>query len=87
MPGERAGFRPEWARLDAAGQIAGSVGRVRLLGTRGGVAEGLVTVLTEHGEVNVRGPVEVREGDAVQIRVDRYVAFAEELRIAEGELS
>ncbi len=87
VPGDRAGFRPEWASIDSGGQLAGSVGRVRLLGTRGGVAEGLVTVFTEHGEVNVRGPVEVQEGDAVGIRVDRYVAFADELRIAEGELT
>ncbi len=86
VDGERAGFRPEWAGLDADGQIAGSVQRVRVLGTRGGVTEGLTTVATEHGGITVRGPVEASEGDAVRIRVHRYVAFAETRQIGSGEL-
>ncbi len=87
VDGERAGFRPEWAALEADGQIAGAVRRVRLLGTRSGVAEGLTTVDTVHGDITVRGPVTASEGDRVHVRVNRYVAFAETRQIGSGELT
>ena len=83
---ERVGFRSEWARLtegdgasrpqDPALVIAGAVRRQRALGTRDGVANGLVTVSTEAGEVVVSGACTHVGGARVAVCIDQHVRFA-----------
>lgn len=84
--GERVGFRPEWAVLDSSGPLPGVVTRARVFGTREGVAFGLVTLATEHGELSVRANTEVAVGTETALRVQRYVAFANQHKVGEGEL-
>ena len=83
--GERLGFRPEWAQLDANGPVRGKVTRVRFQGTRDGVPRGLVTLATEHGDLAVRGAADVPVGTRTGIRVCRYVAFSRERQVGAGE--
>ena len=84
--GERLGFRPEWAVLDDSGPVQGVVTRARIQGTRDGVPYGLVTLATEHGELSVRGAANVEVGKNTGLRVRRYVAFAGQQKVGEGEL-
>ncbi len=84
--GERLGFRPEWAVLDDSGPVQGVVTRARIEGTRDGVPYGLVTLATEHGELSVRGAANVEVGRNTGLRVRRYVAFAGQQKVGEGEL-
>ena len=84
--GERLGFRPEWAMLDDSGPVPGVVTRIRVQGTRDSTPHGLVTLSTEHGELSVRGAVDVEVGTNTALRVNRYVAFAGQRKVGEGEL-
>ena len=84
--GERLGFRPEWAVLDDSGPLQGVVTRTRIQGTRDGAPYGLVTLATEHGELSVRGAANVEVGKNTGLRVRRYVAFAGQQKVGEGEL-
>lgn len=84
--GERVGFRPEWAALDDDGPIRGAVSRVRLQGTRDGVAYGVVSIATDHGELSVRGVADCQVGQNTALSVRRYVAFADQRKVGEGEL-
>ena len=65
-----------------------TVNRVRLQGTRGGEPYGLVSLATDHGELVVRGalPTLPTPGQATGVRVQRYVAYQDGLKVAEGEL-
>ena len=85
---ERAGFRAEWAVLDPDGPIRGTVQRQRLQGTRNGSGFGLTTLDTPHGLLCVRGemPSSSLLGQTNGIRVLRYVAFENKLKVGEGEL-
>jgi glycerol transport system ATP-binding protein len=83
--GERLGFRPEWAALDDGGPLAGVVTRTRIQGTRNGIPYGLITLKTEHGELSVRDAADVEVGRRTAMRVHRYVAFAGERKVGEGE--
>jgi len=83
--GDRVGFRPEWAILDDIGPLAGTVSRLRTLGTRDGVAWGITTVATEFGELAVRGPIDLvnqSPGTKTALKVQRYVAFANRMRVS-----
>jgi len=84
---DRAGFRPEWANLDEAGQVRGTVTRTRFQGTRAGEPLGVVTLATAHGEIAVRGPTDTAIGTQTAVRVRRYVAFAAQRRVASGEIA
>ena len=84
--GERLGFRPEWAVLDASGPVQGVVTRTRIQGTRDGAPYGLVTLATEYGELSVRDATNVEVGKNTALRVRRYVAFAGQQKVGEGEL-
>ena len=84
--GERLGFRPEWAVLDDNGPLQGVVTRTRIQGTRDGAPYGLVTLATQHGELSVRGAADVKVGRNTALRVRRYVAFAGQQKVGEGEL-
>ena len=84
--GERLGFRPEWAVLDDDGPVKGVVTRTRLQGTRNGTSFGIVTLLTEYGDLNIRGAAEVDVGANTALQIKRYVAFTDERRIGGGEL-
>lgn len=84
--GERVGFRPEWAVLDDSGQVKGVVTRTRIQGTRDSVPYGLVTLATEHGELSVRCAADVEVGSHTALRVHRYVAFAGQQKVGEGEI-
>lgn len=83
---ERLGFRPEWAVLDDNGTLPGIVTRTRIQGTRDGVPYGLVTLATEHGELSVRGAAGIEVGTHTALRVHRYVAFAGQRKVGDGEL-
>ena len=85
---QRIGFRAEWAELDPHAPLRGKVTRERVLGTRDGAPFGLVTIDTAHGLVTVRGklPGAGLRGHEMGIRVQRYVAFVDGLKVAEGEL-
>jgi glycerol transport system ATP-binding protein len=90
VPGQRAGFRPEWAQLVHQGEIMGEVKRKRVQGTRHGSPFGLVTLDTAYGPLAVRGDLtlndqEVNIGTRLGIQVARYVAFTEQLKVGEGE--
>jgi glycerol transport system ATP-binding protein len=84
---QRLGFRAEWAELDSRARLRGRVTRERVLGTRDGEPFGLVTIDTAHGLVTVRGrlPRAALLGRETGIRVQRYVAFVDELKVGEGE--
>jgi glycerol transport system ATP-binding protein len=84
--GERLGFRPEWATLNDSGPLQGVVKRTRIEGTRDGIPYGLVTLATEHGELTVRGAADIEVGRHTALRVHRYVAFAGQRKVGEGEL-
>lgn len=84
--GQRLGFRPEWAVLDDNGPLQGVVTRTRIQGTRDGAPYGLVTLATKHGEISVRGTADVEVGMNTALRVHRYVAFADQQKVGEGEL-
>lgn len=82
--GERVGFRPEWAHVDPVGAIAGTVARLRTLGTREGKPWGITTLETEHGGVAVRGPIDadaMAPGTKTAIDVQRYIAFTNGRRV------
>ena len=85
---QRVGFRAEWATLDAAAALRGTVIRERVQGTRAGAPFGLLTIDTDHGPLTVRGPLphDSLLGSASGLRVQRYVAFNNGLKVAEGEL-
>jgi glycerol transport system ATP-binding protein len=88
---ERIGFRPEWASMDTQGSLRGTVTRTRVLGARGGQPYGLVTLATEFGSVSVRAPLQVSDasvepGAQVGVRIQRYVAFTAQQKVAEVEL-
>jgi len=84
--GERVGFRPEWADLDDNGPLQGVVARTRIEGTRDSVSYGLVTLATEHGALSVRCATDVEVGTKTALRVHRYVAFAGQHKVGEGEI-
>lgn len=84
--GERLGFRPEWAVLDDSGPLRGVVTRTRVQSTRDSIPYGLVTLATEHGELSVRSAVDIGVGTNTALRVHRYVAFADQQKVGEGEL-
>jgi glycerol transport system ATP-binding protein len=84
--GERLGFRPEWAELDDSGPVQGVVTRTRIQGTRDGKPYGVVTLSTKYGELSVRGPANTKVGRNTALRVHRYVAFANQQKVGEGEL-
>ncbi len=84
--GERLGFRPEWAVIDADGQLEGVVKQTRTQGTRNGDPFGVVTLTTEHGDLSVRGKAFVKVGTHTALRVRRYVAFAGQRKVGAGEL-
>jgi glycerol transport system ATP-binding protein len=84
--GDRLGFRPEWAVLDDSGPVQGIVSRTRVQRTQNSIPYGLVTLATEHGELSVRGVVNVEVGTNTALRVRRYVAFANQQKVGEGEL-
>ncbi len=84
--GERVGFRPEWAVLDDDGPVQGVVTRTRMQGTRDGIPHGVVTLSTEYGDLSVRGAADVDVGASTALRLKRYVTFAGQQRIGEGEL-
>ena len=85
---ERVGFRAEWAQLDADAQLRGPVIRERVQGTRDGKPFGLLTIDSPYGLLNVRGPMPAASqlGVKTGVRVARYVAFSNQLKVAEGEL-
>ena len=94
---QRVGFRPEWGRIVSAtdsvqrpqGGLQGTLRRLRIEGTQGGRPTGLVTVETPEGEVAVRGalPDNVpRPGDALQVQVDRCIAYEQQLMVRTIEL-
>lgn len=85
---ERVGFRAEWATLDPAAAIRGTVIRERLQGTRAGARFGLLTINSAYGPLTVRGPLPGGSlmGSEIGLRVQRYVAFSNQLKVAEGEL-
>ncbi|MGI9262031.1 MAG: ABC transporter ATP-binding protein [Woeseiaceae bacterium] len=84
---ERIGFRPEWAVIDTAGPISGSIKRIRIQATENGVPIGLVTLETSHGEIVVRGEANLRVGTHAALSVNRYVAFTNETRVGEGAIA
>ena len=84
--GERLGFRPEWAVLDDDGPLRGEVIHTRFHGTRDGEAYGLVTLATEYGELSVRAATGIALGEQTALRVRRYVTFAGQIKVGEGEL-
>lgn len=86
--GDRIGFRPEWATLDDSGPLAGTVLRLRMLGTRDGVPWGVTTIDTEHGDLAVRGPIDPvnqSPGTRTALKVERYVTFREKQRVSSHE--
>ncbi|MGI9204313.1 MAG: ABC transporter ATP-binding protein [Woeseiaceae bacterium] len=85
--GDRIGFRPEWAVIDTAGPIEGTVKRIRIQSTVNGVPVGLITLDTELGELAVRGEAHVEVGTNAALRVNRYVAFANKTRVGEGAIA
>lgn len=85
--GERIGFRPEWALIDAAGPIKGTVKRIRIQSTENGVPLGLITLQTDFGELAIRGEAIVEVGVKTAARVNRYVAFTNKSRVGEGALA
>ncbi len=84
--GDRLGFRPEWAVLDANGPLEGIVSRTRVQGTRGGTPSGVVTLATEYGDLSIRGAADIEVGERTALRVKRYVAFEGRQRVSDGEL-
>ena len=84
--GERLGFRPEWAVIDNSGPVKGVVTRTRVQGTRDNAPYGLVMLATEYGELSVRSAANLEVGTRTALRVRRYVAFASEQKVGEGEL-
>ena len=84
--GDRLGFRPEWGQLDDSGPVRGVVTRTRMQGTHGDIPHGMVTLSTEHGELSIRGAVDVAVGTSTALRINRYVTFAGQQRIGGGEL-
>lgn len=84
--GDRIGFRPEWAIVDAGGPMQGTVKRIRIQSTRNGVPHGLVTLETAYGDVAVRGEANIAVGTKTALRVKRYVAFADQRKVSECEL-
>lgn len=84
--GDRLGFRPEWAVLDDSGPVQGVVTRTRVQRTHDSIPYGLVTLATEHGELSVRGAIDIEVGTNTALRVRRYVAFANQQKVGEGEL-
>ena len=83
--GERLGFRPEWAVLDEGGPLQGVVTRTLAQGTRNGRPYGVVTVVTDHGEISVRGVAEIPAGNKTALRVQRFIVFADEQKVASSE--
>ncbi|MEM9620135.1 MAG: ABC transporter ATP-binding protein [Pseudomonadota bacterium] len=83
---ERLGFRPEWAALvsPSAAALQGAVSRVRAQGSQGGEHVGLTTIVTQHGEVHVHGPLRFAVGHEVGIQVGRYVLFRAQQQIGTG---
>ncbi|MDA0994479.1 MAG: ABC transporter ATP-binding protein [Proteobacteria bacterium] len=84
--GERLGFRPEWAVIDESGPVQGVVTRTRVQRTHDSIPYGLVTLATLHGELSVRGATDIEVGTNTALRVHRYVAFADQQKVGEGEL-
>ncbi len=86
---QHIGFRPEWAQLSSAGQLSGTLQRVRIEGAQQGQAAGLMVLATAHGEVVVRGQlpaVEDRQiGSQLQVKVLRGVAFSNEQQVGSHE--
>jgi glycerol transport system ATP-binding protein len=88
-PGERIGFRPEWARLvdevqtEKPGTLQGTVAGVRVLGTRAGQPVGQVRITSDLGEITLRGVVDVVAGQAVSVEINRYVVFDQARKIGE----
>ena len=85
--GERIGFRPEWALIDAQGPIAGSIKRIRIQSTENGVPMGLITLDTKFGEIAVRSKANLDVGADIALRVNRYVVFAGKTRVGESALA
>ncbi len=85
--GERIGFRPEWALIDAQGPIAGSIKRIRMQSTENGVPMGLITLDTRFGEIAVRSMANLDVGADIALRVNRYVVFAGKTRVGESALA
>lgn len=86
--GERIGFRPEWAMIDAAGPITGTIKRVRMQSTANGLPLGLITIETRFGEISVHGKANLELGTDTALRVNRYVAFAgNKTRVGESALA
>ena len=81
--GDRIGFRPEWAALVDEGHVDGTVTRVRVYSTQDSKAHGLVTLMTPHGEVFVRGNAEFETGMKASVRIDRCVTFQGGNRVAD----
>jgi len=91
IPGaQRVGFRSEWASLVTRAPLMGVIKRQRVQGTRKGKVYGLVTVQTAFGQIYVRGDLadggaDAALGTAVGVQVDRYVAFANQQKVAESD--
>jgi len=85
---QRLGFRAEWAVLDDHSALRGEVVAERRQGTRDGAPWGLVTLATPHGRIAVRGalPEQSLLGTDAGVRVLRYVAFCNSLKVDAGEL-
>ena len=66
--------------------MRGVVTRTRIEGTRGGSPWGIVTLSTDAGEVSARDRIDVEVGNTAALRVTRYVAFTDNVRVGEGEI-
>ena len=82
-PGDKIGFRPEWARLGETGELQVVVTRVRTLGTRDGVPVGITEAATIYGEVSVRGATQFSVGAQVRLHIPRYLVFRDRRLVAQ----
>ncbi len=83
---QEIGFRPEWSTLSAnlPGDFSGVVKTTHLTGTTLGAPSGISRILTSAGQVAVKGVLNHKPEEHVEIHLNQVLGFRDQKRLTES---